>query len=253
MLARGRAAGRPSAPRARNGRIRHNGEAMAQATPRPSPCDGCDARCCRSYAVYLTGGDVFRIARGTGLAPADFLAYLPQIERTDTGFLLEAGGPTFELVLRAASTDDPLKPCVFLRVDGATGEGRCGIYPVRPGACRRFPAVRRTGGGVGVRGDIVCPEGAWDAHPMDGLSWRVALAREQRDAELYAVVVGEWNARVEAAGPHGARTVDQYLDHLSDAYGWIAQLQRAASPGGCAGPALLLRVGEALREFPAPW
>ncbi len=222
---------------------------MAGATA--SPCDGCDARCCRAYTVHVTGEDAFRIANGTGLPMVQFLGYVPQIERSDTGFLLEPGGVTFDLVLDQAPSPDPQKPCFFLRVDDG-GLGRCGIYPIRPGACRRFPAVRLgNGDGVGVRDGIVCPEGAWDGHPMDRLSWRTALEREQRDRELYAVVASEWNARVEAVGELGPRTFGAYLDHLSDTYAWISAMRRALRPRERAGPALLLRVGEALRAFPA--
>lgn len=219
------------------------------AGAKASPCDGCDARCCRSYTVHVTGEDAFRIACGTGLPMVQFLGYVTQAERSPTGFLLEPGGVTFDLVLDQAPSPERLKPCVFLRVDDA-GLGRCGIYPIRPGACRRFPAVRIEGGGVGVRDGIVCPEGAWDGHPMDGLSWRTALAREQRDRELYAVVASEWNARVEAAGEHTPRTFEAYLDYLSDAYGWISAVRRTLRPRERAGPALLLRVGEALCTFP---
>ena len=229
------------------------GSMATSAARAASPCDGCDARCCRSYTVHVTGADAFRIARGTGLEPIEFLRYLRQEARTDTGFQLEAGGSTFDLILETARTDDPRKPCLFFRVDEATGEGRCGIYALRPGACRRFPAMRREGGGVGVRDGIVCPDGAWEGHPIDRLSWRVALEREGRDAELYAVVVGEWNARVEAAPRRAPRTFEQYLDHLADAYRWISQLRQGLGPRGVAGPALLLRVGEALRELPSPW
>jgi Fe-S-cluster containining protein len=220
---------------------------MAGATA--SPCDGCDARCCRSYTVYVTGEDAFRIASGTGLPMVRFLGHVQQGERSDMGFLLEPGGVAHDLVLDQAPSPDPLKPCLFLRV-GDGGTGRCGVYPIRPGACRRFPAVR-LGGGVGPREGIVCPEGAWEGHPMDRLSWRIALEREQRERELYAVVVSEWNARVEASGELGPRTFEAYLDHLSDAYRWISGMRRMLRPRDRAGPALLLRVGEGLRAFPA--
>jgi Fe-S-cluster containining protein len=227
---------------------------MAAAKPLPSPCDGCDARCCRSYTVHVTGADAFRIASGTGLEMVEFVGYLPQVARTDLGFLLEPDGPTYDLILETARTDEPRKPCLFFRVDDATGEGRCGVYALRPGACRRFPAIlrdgERGGGRVDVRDGIVCPDGAWGGHPMDRLSWRVALAREARDRELYAVVVADWNARVEAARGKPARTVEQYLDHLSEAYGWITRMRRALPPRESAGPGLLLRVGETLRELP---
>lgn len=216
-----------------------------------SPCDGCVARCCRWYAVHVTGEDAFRIARGTGLAMVRFLSYIPQIERSDTGFRLDPDGPTYDLILDHAPSPDPMKPCFFLRMDPA-GRARCGVYPIRPNACRRFPAMWREEGGVRAREDVVCPPGSWTDRPMDGLSWRVALERERRDAELYAVVVAEWNARVEAARALGPRTFDDWLDHLSDAYGWISRMRRSLSPRDRLGPALLLRVGDALREFPGP-
>jgi Fe-S-cluster containining protein len=225
---------------------------MAPGEGAASPCEGCDARCCRSYTVHVTGADAYRISAGLDLDMVRFLAYVPQVARTDTGFLLQPGGPTHDLILETVRTDEPRKPCLFLRVDPVTGDGRCGIYPLRPGACRRFPAVAGPGGGVHPRDGIVCPEGAWDAHPLDRLSWRVALARERRDAELYAVVVADWNARVEAAGGARPRTAEQYLDHLWDAYAWIARLRRSLPPHEGVGPALLLRVGEALHEVPGP-
>ncbi|HEY6002422.1 MAG TPA: YkgJ family cysteine cluster protein [Anaeromyxobacter sp.] len=224
--------------------------AAVAATRLTSPCDGCDARCCRSYTVHVTGADAYRIASGLGLEMVRFLGYVAEVERSETGFLLEAGGPTFSIILETARTGEPRRPCLFFRVDPATGEGRCGIYPLRPDACRRFPAYRRDDGGIAAREEVVCPDGAWVGHPMDRLSWRVALAREERERELYAVVVAEWNARVEAERGRPARTVERYLDHLSDAYGWITRMRHALPPRESAGPGLLVRVGEALREFP---
>lgn len=245
-----RAGARAPVLRARPSDIRQNGP-MASGGPAASPCEGCDARCCRTYAVHLTGADAYRLATGTGLDMVRFLAYRPQVERTDVGFLLERGGPTHDLVLETARTGEPRSPCLFLGVDPETGAGRCGAYVHRPGACRRFPARRADDGRVLVRPGIVCPSGAWDAHPLHRLSWQVALAREQRDAELYAVVVADWNARVEAPGAR-PRTAEQYFDHLWDAYAWIAQLRRGLPPRDRAGPALLLRVASELREIPGP-
>ena len=183
-----------------------------------SPCFGCDARCCRSYAVVVTGSDAFRIARGTGLRMVEFLAYRTQSVQTSRGFLLERAGPTHDLILRTVRTDGGPEPCVFL--GEVRGGGRCGIYPLRPDACRRFPAMHDTRG-VTVRKQLICPQGAWDGHPMDRLSWRVALAREERHAELYSDVVGDWNALVEAGAAGSPLSVEQYLDHLSEVYARI--------------------------------
>lgn len=189
---------------------------MSSAPSIVSPCIGCDARCCRSYAVVVTGWDAFRIARGTKLRMLEFLAYRTQSVRTSTGFLLEPAGPAHELILRTARTDGGPEPCIFLGEE--RGGGRCRIYPLRPDACRRFPAVHGPRG-MTVRENLVCPEGAWDGHPMDRLSWRVALAREERHAALYSDVVREWNARVEMGAP--GSSIEQYLEHLEEAYAEI--------------------------------
>jgi Fe-S-cluster containining protein len=185
------------------------------ASPIVSPCIGCDARCCRAYTVVVTGTDAFRIARGTGLAMLRFLAYRTQPVPTSTGFLLQRAGPTHDLILKTAPADGGQEPCIFLGDDH--GGGRCRIYPLRPDACRRFPAAHGPEG-IQVRRNTVCPAGAWTDHPMDRLSWRVALAREQRHAELYSDVVADWNARVDAGAAGSPPTIERYLHHLFEVY-----------------------------------
>lgn len=158
----------------------------------------------------------------------EFLAYRTQSVRTSAGFLLEPAGPTHDLILRTARTNGGSEPCVFLGED--RGGGRCRIYPFRPDACRRFPAVHGAQG-ITVRENLICPEGAWDGHPMDRLSWRVALAREERHAELYSHVVSDWNALVEAGAAGSPLSIEQYLDHLSGVYARI-HLAQHPSPTG---------------------
>jgi Fe-S-cluster containining protein len=155
----------------------------------------------------------------------EFLAYRTQSVRTSTGFLLEPAGPTHDLILRTARTDGGPEPCIFLGED--RGGGRCRIYPFRPDACRRFPA-RQTLEGIRAREHLVCPEGAWDGHPMNRLSWRVALAREQRHADLYSDVVSEWNERIEADAT-GSATIEGYLAYLSEVYAHVSSVQRPSS------------------------
>ena len=214
------------------------------AIPAASPCDTCDARCCGVYVVPLTGEDALRLAAGSGIPVHRLVACAPQPEPTPGGFLLEPGGPTHELVL-AAQACHPMAPCRFLRhVDGI---GRCGAYAFRPRACRRFPAVR-TARGVEARDGIACPAGAWSAERMRGLSWRVALAREEREAALYAEVVADWNARVIAGG--APSPVHAWLDHLAETYAFLVPWRAALRQAERAGAPFLSRAREALRALP---
>lgn len=209
-----------------------------------SPCDGCDGRCCAVYVVPLTGEDAWRLAQGSGVPMHRLVACAPLPEPTPAAFLLAPEGPFHELVL-AAQASHPSAPCPFLREEG--GRRRCGAYPFRPRACRRFPAVRAAGG-VGAREGVACPEGAWAPERMRGLSWRVALAREERDAALYAEVVAAWNARVLArAAPFTALA---WLDHLAETYAFLVRWRSALGPRERAPAPFLARVREALRSLP---
>ena len=214
------------------------------AIPPSSPCDACDARCCRVYVVPLTGEDAWRLAVGARRSLHRLVACAPQPEPTPAGFLLEPGGPTHELVL-AAQACHPMAPCTFLRE--ADGVGRCAAYPYRPRACRRFPAVR-SARGVEARDGIVCPGGAWSGGRMRGLSWRVALAREEREAALYAEVVADWNGRVlERGAPSSALA---WLDHLAETYAFLVRWRAALRPAQRAGAPFLARARAALDALP---
>jgi Fe-S-cluster containining protein len=118
------------------------------------------------YVVPLTGEDAWRLSQATGVPLHRLVACAPQREPDGTGFTLEADGPPHQLVL-AAQACHPMAPCAFLRREG--GVGRCGVYAVRPRACRRFPAVRQ-GPAVLAREGTPCPAGAWSAARMRGLS-----------------------------------------------------------------------------------
>jgi Fe-S-cluster containining protein len=212
--------------------------------PPASPCGTCDARCCSAYAVNVTGDDAWRLAEGTGLPLDELLTYRREERPSPAGFLLEPRGPTHELLLAHARPAGHRPPCAFLRA-GDGGAPRCGVYAFRPRACRRFPAVR-LGPGFGVRDGIPCPPGAWAGHDMARLSWRVAVAREEREAEAYAAVVAAWNARVAAGGAAAPGALLAYLDWLADAYRWLVPWRAALAPSRRAGAAFAARVRETL-------
>lgn len=222
--------------------------AAPMGAPTTSPCDACDARCCSAYAVHVTGDDVRRIADGTGRAPHAFVTWALQPERTATGFVVRPGGPSHDLLLAHARATGARPPCPFLRAEEGRAP-RCGVYAFRPRVCRRFPAVR-LGEGYGVRDGIVCGPEAWAGHDLARLSWRVAIAREERETETYAAVVAAWNERVEREGARPGRDLLGFLDYLADAYRWLAPWRAALRPADRAGPAFLERIRRTLRACP---
>jgi hypothetical protein len=100
------------------------------------------------------------------------------------------------------------------------------------------------GGGVAVREGIMCPPGAWGQGALAGVSWRVALQREEREWAVHAAVVAEWNRRVKAERAH--RDALDWLDHLGETYAWLVPWRAALPPSGRRTPPLLERLGAAL-------
>ncbi len=90
----------------------------------PFECRGCGG-CCWNVEVPLTGHDLRTLAAGTGLDPKTFMDRYGQFT-LGSGFL-----PVARLKLTAAGH------CPFLQSDG-----RCGVHPARPLACRLFPFAR---------------------------------------------------------------------------------------------------------------
>lgn len=193
----------------------------------------------------LTGEDAWRLARATGVPLHRLVACAPLRDPDGPGFLLEPDGPPNELVL-AAQACHPMRPCTFLREEG--GLARCGAYAARPRACRRFPAVRTASGGVAAREGTPCPAGAWTAARMRGLSWRVALAREEREAALYRVVVADWNGRLRARRAPAPALA--WLDDLAETYAFLVPWRAALRPSERAGDAFLARARHALASLP---
>jgi Fe-S-cluster containining protein len=208
--------------------------------PRASPCDACDARCCRAYAVHLTLDDVGRLADGLDVPSRTFAAPLPQRERSAVGFILEPGGPTHDLVLGQRPSSDPERGCMFL------SGGRCSVYAHRPRACRRFPAAR-AGDRVVAREGIVCGTARW-AEAMARRSWRAELERERRELAVHGVVVATWNERILDPAA-GARSFADFLEHLADAHVWLARFRRALRHREQDGEPFLNRLREILREL----
>jgi hypothetical protein len=83
---------------------------------------------------------------------------------------------------------------------------------------------------------------------MRGLSWRVALAREERETALYREVVADWNGRLRARG--GGASALAWLDDLAETYAFLTRWRSALRPSERRGEAFLARARYALGALP---
>ncbi|MCA9069716.1 MAG: YkgJ family cysteine cluster protein [Planctomycetaceae bacterium] len=157
-----------------------------------SPCEGCHAGCCRSFAVPVTGADILRIQRDHQLSFWDFVCrwedpegriarnYAPHFRFSD-----EPETPFVVCLTHAASKNFPqTSKCQFLVEEPPTeahpmGTAHCGIYHSRPSACRAFPTKFNETNELAVIYDV--PPSGRDAnqHPAYGL-----CSREWEPADL---------------------------------------------------------------------
>jgi Fe-S-cluster containining protein len=188
------------------------------------PCEGCAGECCKHYVVGLSGHDVWTIATQLHLAPGQFVTIAQEHEATGIGFKLDATKMTFSLVLAKRPGSDGRQQCTFL-LELPDGTGRCGIYPLRPSACRVYPAQLRDGDVV-FRDGIVCPKGAWNVPSDDLPAWRTSLLRSQMEWAVYATVVHHWNEQAVLTPRAEMRTPDDYYVYLLDRYERVHALER---------------------------
>jgi Fe-S-cluster containining protein len=189
------------------------------------PCDSCHAGCCRAFAVPVTGADIIAIQRKLGLPFEEFVRRTPD----PAGRIAHGAVPHFTFedspetpyviclahvpsVFHARSTK-----CRFL-IECAPddefplGRARCGIYGVRPSACRVFPLRFNTTNDLAIVCDIharvrdsdnpaytLCPR-PWEPADIDPIQSvqdlavvKYELAFFWRVAELWNKSPGSWS------------------------------------------------------------
>lgn len=172
-------------------------------------CVSC--KCCFGLFIDVTGLDLYRLAVSLHLDPMTLVTTAPSDETDDDlGFCLEPGGPTKTLILRQRGTTK--RRCALLLGPlGTNGETRCGVYPIRPAACRSYPAefAPDAPGQVRRRSIARCPVGSFtpsaveDAtltEAMDASTWGPLLRDEQIGLDVHRIVTWRWNRHVLAGG-----------------------------------------------------
>lgn len=196
------------------------------ATLPRNPCRTC-SRCCRYYAVPLTGHDIWRIWRSQRLRPETFVLPLEIENDNRQAIKLTADGNRFLLILDKQGVRKPSAPCIFLLT--LPGEhDRCAIYSERPAACRAYPMIPSPEGII-VSPRALCPPDSWSGDDTAKLSWRTAVQQTELTFDVYAAVVAAWNARFDRQ-PRREMTFTDYYNFLFNVYERIATLDALLSP-----------------------
>jgi Fe-S-cluster containining protein len=184
-----------------------------------SPCAGCHAGCCRSFAVPLTGADIVRIERDLNCTFWDFVCrwddthgQIAAGQAPHFRFADEPATPFVLCLLQTASGNFPQSSmCRFLAEQSPTAEhplgtAHCGIYGSRPLACRVFPTRFNATGSLTVLHDVpergrptadgdiyrLCPR-PWDVADVDPISAPQDLVLLRYETQFFAQVAALWN------------------------------------------------------------
>ena len=183
------------------------------------PCSTCGA-CCRGYYVPISGFDLWRISRATGLDPSDFVVAFGQEASAPLAFRLRKDGEAYELALDKQGAFAVGQPCIFLD-ELAGGVTRCRVYAARPGVCRAYPMKPDAAGRMALRPGALCPSGSWAEDEARHPRWRAAWQTVADDMERYGQIVTAWNAQVDAH-PGLVLSLGQYVDHVLSVYDRLA-------------------------------
>lgn len=150
-----------------------------------SPCEGCHAGCCRSFAVPVTGADILRIQQNYDVNFWEFVCRWEdpdgQIARNFAPHFRFADQPEMPFVICLSHSGSKVFPttskCCFLVEQPPTeedpehplGTAHCGIYEHRPAACRTFPTRFNESEELAVIYDLPASGRAASQHPAYSL------------------------------------------------------------------------------------
>ncbi|NNJ24801.1 YkgJ family cysteine cluster protein [Alienimonas chondri] len=197
-----------------------------------TPCDDCHGGCCRSFAVPVTGADVFRLTRETGRSFWEVACRWPdpegKISRRYAPALHFADDPSASTVLCLTHEASESLPgstrCRFLdetapTADRPRGTGQCGVYEQRPASCRSFPMRFASDGHLVKVHDVpargrsgthpaydLCPR-PWTAEDVDPLTAPGELAAARWEMDFFRRVAAAWNR-----SPRSAEAFPEFLE-----------------------------------------
>jgi Fe-S-cluster containining protein len=150
------------------------------------------------------------------LKSTSFLAFAQMEADSPYHFRLDSSGQTYCLALTMRGQADGRRRCLFL-MELPNGQTRCGIYGLRPIACRAYP-LALTEDGVAVKPWAMCPETGHTLNQCGNAIWQAELERHDMEFSIYALVVGTWNRRVMVLPRFQEMNFRPFLDFVMDVY-----------------------------------
>lgn len=183
-----------------------------------SLCESCHAGCCRSFAVPLTGADIITIERRLKLSFWNFVCRWADpdgtIARDFVPHFFFPDSPATPFVICLSHTAsvflDGTTKCRFLIEcppdrENPLGQARCGIYPVRPSACRVFPTKFNASGDLTILCNVpttsrasshpaygLCPR-EWETSDVDPVQTVQDLVVAKYEIAFFAEIARVWN------------------------------------------------------------
>jgi Fe-S-cluster containining protein len=217
--------------------------AAVNENPRQNPCLACPGHCCSQNLINLCGYDVWVIATGLSVEPTSFLAFAQLEVDSPYHFRLDGSEKAYCLALNMKEWNHPhltspiegegfspevpdgSRRCIFL-MELPSGQTRCGIYGLRPIACRAYPLVL-TENGAEVKPWAMCPESGHTLNQRDGAFWQAELERHDMEFSIYALVVETWNGKGKDQPAIRELNFRPFLAFLMEAYGRLEPARRA--------------------------
>ncbi len=205
-------------------------------------CMSCHGPCCFGHSVPISGGDLWRLARGLGV-PWQALVELDhhQIGLFD-GFRLDRGARHYLFVLKRRASG-----ACHLLIEIDDQHRRCGVHALRPMACRRYPLVDSDApDGAEFGAHAICPPEKAEIYRAAIPDLRAQIDEPQGERALYQRVLWRWDHLARVTPTDAAMRPDDFYDWVSRVYDAIEPMR--SGDRGAWQPAAYLLVD----EFPLP-
>ena len=133
------------------------------------------------------------------------------------------------LAVNMKELPDGSRHCIFA-LDLPHQQVRCGIYSMRPTACRAYP-LAFAGEEVVAKPWAYCPDGAWDVGQLDLPYWREELGRHDMEFSIHAFLVAVWNTEMMKQPKLERLDFGPFFSFLFDVYRRLESV-RVAIPAG---------------------
>jgi Fe-S-cluster containining protein len=152
------------------------------ANTKDNPCISCHTNCCKEYTIFVNAHDIYRLWKGFGIDPKNFLE-IYGAKDFDLGIKVKEG--LVDLALKQKNN-----ACTFLVESG--NFFRCTVNNFKPGVCKSYPFQIEDGKLIQMS-DKLCPVN-WNTEEFE----KMMVSHHRKDEnewKFYHDLVLEWNAK----------------------------------------------------------